>query len=178
MFKLAIAFGHARSLTYSSQAPLAASTVEARRNGIDSLALLLCVDPLSLGSSAAHPTPSVSLTLLLAAPATLSSALTSLTQGFTDYTTDQRGDVGSWVRLACISSLKTVLPLLARSPPQLLEQEWVDQAVGALLKQAMERLDTLREKAGEALRCLIECEELRRSEGPRLRALEVFEEIR
>jgi hypothetical protein len=71
-----------------------------------------------------------------------------------------------------------VLPHLARSAPTLLEQDWVDQALGALLKQAVERLDNLREKAGEALRCLVECEELRGSAGARLRALEVFEEIR
>ncbi|ORY81205.1 armadillo-type protein, partial [Leucosporidium creatinivorum] len=142
------------------KAPLAASTVEARRNGIDSLALLLCYAPSSL------------------TPTTLSSALGSLIHGFTDYSTDQRGDVGSWVRLACISSVKSVLPHLACSAPALLEQEWVDQAVGALLKQAVERLDNVREKAGEVLRCLVECEELRRRYSPRLRALSVLDGIK
>lgn len=69
-----------------------------------------------------------------------------------------------------------MLPYLARFAPSLLKQEWVDQVVGALLKQAAERLDNLREKAGEALRYLVECDELRKSEG--LRALDIFEAIR
>lgn len=83
--------------------------------------------------------------------------------------------MGSWIRLACIGAVGLVLPRLAVEGG-LLEQGTVDQMVGALLKQAVERLDGVREKAGEGLRVLVECEALR-GEGV-LRRLELWEVIR
>ena len=109
---------------------------------------------------------------------TLSAALAAMLRGFSAYSTDQRGDVGSWIRVACIEGVQLVLPHLARHSPQSLEQDVLDQAISALMKQGVERLDNVREKAGEALRSLVDCGELRSRDGAHLRGLKLFEDIR
>ncbi|TYJ51709.1 hypothetical protein B9479_007714 [Cryptococcus floricola] len=67
-----------------------------------------------------------------------------------DYSTDQRGDVGSWVRIASLNSLGLVLSSLA---PQdsLLTEELRDKALAGILKQAMEKLESCRGAAALAL---------------------------
>ena len=69
-----------------------------------------------------------------------------LQQGLHDMTTDQRGDVGSWVRLACMDSLGHVFCDWDVDVPAL-ESAWVDM-VGML----MERIDAVRVKAGHIVR--------------------------
>ncbi|GAA5882876.1 hypothetical protein JCM1840_000853 [Sporobolomyces johnsonii] len=64
------------------------AATEARRNGVEALASILCKqteeDPLSVSR--------------------FSLAFDTLLAGFSDYTTDQRGDVGSWVRISTIKA--------------------------------------------------------------------------
>ncbi|KAG6896922.1 hypothetical protein C0992_005258 [Termitomyces sp. T32_za158] len=85
----------------------------------------------------------------------LASLFECLLNGLDDYSTDQRGDVGSWIRVACIQSLttsievltrnaRTILPFRAYLPPSVLYS-----AVRGILKQGVERLDNVRQEAGE-----------------------------
>lgn len=82
----------------------------------------------------------------------LESALKSLTTGLDDYSTDQRGDVGSWIRMTCAASLAQVITSL--SPVSI----WSDRslklleiAIQFLAKQSVEKLDNVRVAAGVAL---------------------------
>lgn len=85
----------------------------------------------------------------------MSSALEALLGGFSDYTTDQRGDVGSWVRASTIGAFSALVCagtlLSGRGRGRQGGQGVVDCAVGAMAKQAVERLDGVREAAGRGL---------------------------
>ncbi|SPO20011.1 related to Tubulin-folding cofactor D [Ustilago trichophora] len=72
----------------------------------------------------------------------------SLLAGLGDYTTDQRGDVGSWVRLSCVTGLREILILLSRQQRLVLEESLFHRVIGALWKQAAERIDHVRHMAG------------------------------
>jgi hypothetical protein len=69
----------------------------------------------------------------------------SLVDGLDDYTVDERGDVGSWVRISSIKALGGSTQLIMRSPLN----DWVPrdlylQIWAGLLKQGAERLDNVR----------------------------------
>lgn len=74
--------------------------------------------------------------------------------GLDDYTLDERGDVGSWVRIACIQGLTTIAELLfgvAGSVPDFesfFAPEKYHAVATGLLKQGVERLDNVRQIAG------------------------------
>lgn len=80
----------------------------------------------------------------------------ALIDGLNDYTTDERGDVGSWIRIACIRGLCTACMLTitnARHIPDFeayLPPSKYHKAVSSILKQGVERLDHVRHEAGEA----------------------------
>ncbi|GAA5944447.1 hypothetical protein JCM10213_002657 [Rhodosporidiobolus nylandii] len=131
-----------------------AATIEARRNGVEALAEI--VQKHSSSSAMTPPLP---------------SALSALQLVFSDYTTDQRGDVGSWVRMSTLRAWSTLLPALSSASQQL-----VDAVVASMMKQAVERLDNVREVAGKALMQLWQAE--REVEGLKLlREREVWEGI-
>lgn len=75
--------------------------------------------------------------------------------GLADYTIDERGDVGSWVRIACIKGLASFSELLisnAEIIPSLdsyLPPQKYQSAIAGILKQGVERLDNVRQEAGE-----------------------------
>ena len=75
--------------------------------------------------------------------------------GLDDYTIDERGDVGSWVRMVCIQGLTSVSELLfrdARSIPDFdiyFPPQKYHVAIAGILKQGVERLDNVRQQAGE-----------------------------
>ena len=75
-------------------------------------------------------------------------------EGLTDYTTDARGDVGSWIRLSCVLGLSTFTQVLfthSKSLPNFIEYfppETYHAAIGGILKQGVERLDNVRQQAG------------------------------
>lgn len=87
----------------------------------------------------------------------------ALISGLEDYTTDERGDVGSWVRIASIQGLTSVsLTLLTLAKTDVTYTEYIPanlyhQAIGGILKQGVERLDNVRQQAGESLVCLLRC---------------------
>ncbi len=74
-----------------------------------------------------------------------------------DYTTDARGDVGSWVREEAMQVLSLLLPLMDRVCR--LDQEQVlrlcQRVIGKLLRQGVEKIDRVRAAAGLALTQLV-----------------------
>ncbi|RCI04360.1 hypothetical protein CU098_011555 [Rhizopus stolonifer] len=83
--------------------------------------------------------------------------ISSLKNCLTDYSTDQRGDVGSWVRIATMDIIDFLLPCVSKldrsdeSNEQYLTQEITASFVSALLKQSVERIDKVRACAGKVL---------------------------
>ncbi|KAI0754966.1 ARM repeat-containing protein [Daedaleopsis nitida] len=82
--------------------------------------------------------------------------------GLTDYTTDERGDVGSWVRISCVRGLASIIRTLfscASELPDLasyLPREKFHDAVAGTLKQGVERLDNVRQTAGESFLAILQ----------------------
>jgi hypothetical protein len=67
-----------------------------------------------------------------------------------DYSTDQRGDVGSWIRIASLASLGQVmssLPDLERSIPE----DMTEKIIGGIIKQGLEKLEPVRAEAARSL---------------------------
>lgn len=70
--------------------------------------------------------------------------------GMEDYSNDARGDVGSWIRIACMQSFQRIIETLTLYPSQ--EQNYLSQTTfdcicAALAKQMMERIDSVRTEA-------------------------------
>ncbi|KAF8606944.1 ARM repeat-containing protein [Ceratobasidium sp. AG-I] len=127
--------------------------VEARRNCITSLAEMV-------------------VRLMKTSPDLLSSSMnriyTTILSGFDDYTADQRGDVGSWVRMAALRAVASISEALFLRKNDLVSFEnylppdaW-HSAVAGVLKQGVERLDNVRAVAGEQLMALIWSEPVRK----------------
>lgn len=93
----------------------------------------------------------------------------SFLDGLEDYTIDERGDVGSWVRIACIQGLsESVLLLLESSVPD--PEQWIHpdtyhQIWKGLLKQGAERLDNMRAEVGRQVVKLLTMLESRQTQG-------------
>ncbi|KAG2226582.1 hypothetical protein INT45_005068 [Circinella minor] len=84
--------------------------------------------------------------------------LNSLHLCLSDYSTDQRGDVGSWVRSASMECLQHLLPLIGRldASSSSMEDRYLSSGstariFAALLKQSVERIDRVRDCAGTVL---------------------------
>ena len=91
----------------------------------------------------------------------------TILSGFDDYTTDQRGDVGSWVRMAALRAVASISEALFLRKNDLASFEsylppdaW-HSVIAGVLKQGVERLDNVRAVAGEQLIALIWSESIR-----------------
>ncbi|RUP45119.1 armadillo-type protein [Jimgerdemannia flammicorona] len=88
---------------------------------------------------------------------TFSKILSALLAGLEDYSTDQRGDVGSWIREASMRALGLLVPLVARldllgaAEDAYLSQATCLDVISGLLKQSVERIDRTRVCAGAVL---------------------------
>ncbi|KAI0061711.1 TBCD protein [Artomyces pyxidatus] len=88
-------------------------------------------------------------------PTDVCTIMEALIGGLEDYTLDERGDVGSWVRIACIQGLTTCsLALIAQAGTLANFADYLPAAryllvVAGILKQGVERLDNVRQQAGE-----------------------------
>lgn len=98
----------------------------------------------------------------------MSQIYTTVLSGFDDYTADQRGDVGSWVRMAALRAVASISEALFLrqndiSPFEdyLSPHAW-HNAIAGVLKQGVERLDNVRAVAGEQLMALIWSEAVRK----------------
>ncbi|CAO1633061.1 unnamed protein product [Sympodiomycopsis kandeliae] len=118
-----------------------ASTVETRRNAFDAITSAIT----DLGSEFCD----------FATVDLMQTAWTALYEGMEDYTTDQRGDVGSWIRLACLAGIHKLLRFIldqALTIPSL--HQWIpnqtyQHLLSGILKQMTERIDNVRGEAGQ-----------------------------
>ncbi|KAH9049928.1 TBCD protein [Lactarius hengduanensis] len=123
--------------------------VEARRNCMLSIQIILT-------SLAPHPPR-------LLSPDQVIRMCNALILGLEDYTTDERGDIGSRVRIASIQGLASVslaLLTLVKSDTAYFEYFPADlyqEAIAGILKQGVERLDSVRQQAGECIIRLLKC---------------------
>ncbi|KAF9468537.1 tubulin folding cofactor D C terminal-domain-containing protein [Collybia nuda] len=79
----------------------------------------------------------------------------TMLRGLDDYSVDERGDVGSWIRLACIQGLTSFSKLLISNAGNIpsfgtyFPASNFHRAIAGILKQGVERLDNVRQEAGE-----------------------------
>ncbi len=77
--------------------------------------------------------------------------------GLEDYSTDERGDVGSWIRIASVKGIADYSTAIISNAPSIscseeyLPLEKFHEGVAGILKQGVERLDNVRQQAGEQL---------------------------
>lgn len=69
--------------------------------------------------------------------------------GLEDYSTDQRGDIGSWIRVVSLASLGQILSDASRQAS--VPGELIDTVVGGVMKQGMEKLEPVRAEAARTL---------------------------
>lgn len=100
---------------------------------------------------------------------TMSRIYSAVLSGLEDYTVDQRGDVGSWVRIASLRAITSISEALFSTRSGITPFEdylppnsW-HSAIGGVLKQGAERLDNVRAVAGEQLMVLIWSPTIRRA---------------
>lgn len=80
--------------------------------------------------------------------------LDAFMEGLADYGTDERGDVGSWIRISCVRGLSEFIQILFTQSKSLqnfveyLPPERFHAAIGGILKQGVERLDNVRQQTG------------------------------
>ncbi|TPX62107.1 hypothetical protein PhCBS80983_g00682 [Powellomyces hirtus] len=84
----------------------------------------------------------------------------ALFNGLQDYSTDSRGDVGSWVRQACMRAFQSIVMLLTNPALDEVRTAYLpEQAkvtfIGELCKQSVEKIDRMREVAGQTLLFLL-----------------------
>lgn len=89
------------------------------------------------------------------------SLFDALLGGLEDYTTDERGDVGSWIRVACVQGLTKFCELLIAHAEEIPNFEAFlppikyHEAIGGILRQGIQRLDNVRQEAGECFMRLL-----------------------
>jgi hypothetical protein len=91
----------------------------------------------------------------------VNSLHSALLHGLEDYSVDERGDVGSWVRLASIQGLTRFSELLMSNAVSIPDfgvyfpPLKYHQTVAGILKQGVERFDNVRQEAGECFMRLL-----------------------
>ncbi|KAG0149301.1 hypothetical protein CROQUDRAFT_89389 [Cronartium quercuum f. sp. fusiforme G11] len=118
------------------EGPVAEVGIEVRRNAIESIVALLVNLDESLND--------------FVSPTKFLSVISVLINGLNDYTNDERGDVGSWVRSSSLKSLAVLVEfctLLPNRVPQYLPKKETRRILAGILKQTVESIDSLRELA-------------------------------
>ncbi|XP_017009809.2 tubulin-specific chaperone D [Drosophila takahashii] len=80
-----------------------------------------------------------------AEPANFNKVMKCLLKALDEYTLDNRGDIGAWVREAAMSSLYEIV---TQCPPALLTSEHVHLIVAGFMQQAVEKIDRTRGLGG------------------------------
>lgn len=103
-------------------------------------------------------------------PPLVQNVFETLLLGLNDYTIDERGDVGSWIRIVCVQGLTSCIEDLfsvAKSIEnfeEYLPLSKYHQAVAGILKQSVERLDNVRQEAGSCFLRLLKLTPVRSTE--------------
>ena len=135
--------------------PAVQSDAESRRNCLQALVELACR---SKGNT--HET--LLSTVAVQGRSMCAIALSACLVGCRDYATDNRGDVGSWVREAAMRGVGRIVQAVTdvsfdkSLASVLLPTPLLDECVAALLQQAVEKIDRVRECAGQVLQSLVE----------------------
>ncbi|XP_071718069.1 tubulin-folding cofactor D [Rutidosis leptorrhynchoides] len=85
----------------------------------------------------------------------------SLFNALEDYSVDNRGDVGSWVRTAAMNSLENCTYILCKrdksvgNESSLFDSDIATNLVGGIVKQAVEKMDRLRDIAAKVLQRIL-----------------------
>lgn len=116
---------------------------------------------------------------------TYTQLLKELVSGLEDYTMDQRGDVGSWIRMACIRGITTIYESafrVSKSIPNLLEYlppTLFHAGVAGILQQGVGRLDNVRHEVGLQVRRLLDLPLLDRPDASlwRIHGAEILESL-
>ncbi|RXK40761.1 hypothetical protein M231_02013 [Tremella mesenterica] len=152
----ALSLGHIRHLTHSQLMrkaieallrQLDSSTkadVETRRNTIRSLT------DICLQTSSSQ---------LIVDSSTFKTVFNTIIKGLDDYSTDQRGDVGSWIRIVSLRSLGRIIPaaVVDERVLGLVSQVEFDEMIGGMIKQSLEKLGPVRAAAACALASVRSC---------------------
>jgi hypothetical protein len=75
----------------------------------------------------------------------LNEVLEAAINALSDYSTDQRGDIGSWIRITGLSVLGQVLSVSTTYSE--VSQTIKDSAIGGIIKQSVEKLEPCRAQA-------------------------------
>ena len=94
----------------------------------------------------------INLTMCSVHDADLLAVVSGLRGGLDDYSTDQRGDVGSWTRVAAIAALSRVISHVARQPTphDRITAAMFNQVIGGMVKQGVEKLEPVRAEVWRA----------------------------
>ncbi|MBW0479625.1 hypothetical protein O181_019340 [Austropuccinia psidii MF-1] len=110
--------------------------IEVTRNALESLVSIV----INSGSQAEQ----------VCSPKQFLRLMTALVEGLANYTTDQRGDVGSWVRTSSLTGLAELLEYCAQSSSRVhnyLDQTLLQSIIASVLKQTLDSIDSVRELA-------------------------------
>jgi hypothetical protein len=141
------------------------SNIEARRNCYTALPKILAttVGRLTHRVFKCHNNLRLTDCCLDMSPEVVNSIHSALLRGLEDYSVDERGDVGSWIRIACIQGLTRLSELLMSNAASIPDFSAYfpplkyRQTVTGILKQGVERLDNVRQEAGECFMQLLNC---------------------
>ncbi|KAK3511434.1 hypothetical protein QTP70_008480 [Hemibagrus guttatus] len=78
----------------------------------------------------------------------MSGVYEAMLECMNDYTSDSRGDVGSWVRVAAMTGLQDVTLLVAGAAPHLISPSICQRMMCCVAQQAAEKIDSCRAHAG------------------------------
>ena len=96
--------------------------------------------------------PECGITDRLVASETFTAVARAFVDALSDYSTDQRGDIGSWIRIVALKALGKALSLPQASAT--LSRSFVDEALGGIIKQSVEKLEKCRAEACKTLQRL------------------------
>ncbi|KAJ4774444.1 Tubulin-specific chaperone D [Rhynchospora pubera] len=84
----------------------------------------------------------------------------TLLKALEDYAVDNRGDVGSWVREAAMDALERCTYILCKRDTDgiLFYSDSANKLIGGILKQAVEKIDKIRDIAARTLRRILYCQ--------------------
>lgn len=72
-----------------------------------------------------------------------------------EYTQDNRGDIGAWVREAAMTGIQSLTLTLCKIHVESLDENTVIKIVAGLIQQAVEKIDRTRALAGKVFSSII-----------------------
>ncbi|PWA61400.1 ARM repeat superfamily protein [Artemisia annua] len=133
---------------------------EARVNSVKGLVSVCETLTSTTECSGLEPDEATSLFIMIK-----TAVMQSLFNALEDYSVDNRGDVGSWVRTAAMNGLEKVTFILCKrekavGSESLFDADIATSLVGGIVKQAVEKMDRLREVAAKVLQRILYSEEV------------------